>query len=270
MFLLCSTAGVGETGDSGRRRLIDGAAKARFVAALRTGTSRSDAAAAEGFTHEAFYRARYRDPLFHAAWVWALELSAIEERQGRLAGHAAIDAEADEIAPNNGRSLQRRRRRGVRFTEKRKRIFLDSFAGTADVRAASRMAGVGLSTIYGHRRTDPEFARGWDEALAHAYAELEAEALRQRLEAQRNLRDGLVPTGEMPKEFDRVLRLLARYERRDGRIGLRERGPGREARWSFDDAIALLDRKLRALGARHDVAPPEDKPLLPSPEEDRK
>ena len=30
--------------------------------------------------------------------------------------------------------------------------------------------------------------------------------------------------------------------------------PGRERRWSFDDAIEALDNKLRALGARHGIA----------------
>lgn len=44
----------------------------------------------------------------------------------------------------------------------------------------------------------------------------------------------------MLQEFDRVMRLLARYERKDGRIGVRQRSPGREARWGFDDAILKL------------------------------
>ena len=57
-----------------------------------------------------------------------------------------------------------------------------------------------------------------------------------------------------------MLKLLARYERKSGRIGLRERGPGRAARWSFDEAMALLDRKLRSLGVRRGLLPPPAPP----------
>jgi len=251
-----------------RARRIDRDARVTFVTALRQGATRADAARQAGFTYPAFYNARRRDPLFKVAWIWALEACAAEERARRRTSslNAAIDG--IELSPNNKRLLQPRRVRFVRFTPARKQLFLDHFAGTADVVASAEAAGVHISTVYKHRRLDPEFATGWDEALAHAYAELEAEAVRQRLEAQRNLRDGIIPKGEMPKEFDRVIRLLSRYERKDGRIGIRERGPGREARWSFDDAIALLDRKLRALGVRYDVIVPEDTPLLPGPKEE--
>ena len=122
------------------------------------------------------------------------------------------------------------------------------------------------SAFTAHRRKDPEFSAACDEALAVAYAALEAEAVRQRLEAQRNLREGLCPTGEIAKEFERVMQLLARYDRGGGRIGFRRVGPGNERRWTFDEAIALLDRQLRAFGARHGVA--ADPIRLPRPEPD--
>lgn len=233
---------------------IDAEAKRLFLVALRAGAARDAAAAEAGFTANAFYFARRSDPVFALAWAWATDLSADDARAARAASARPGPDEA-AIAPNAHRLLQRRPVRRARFDDRRKRRFLNHFAGTADARAAAAVAGVSLSAVGQARRSDDEFARGWDEALAHAYAEIEAEAVRQRLEAQRNLRDGLVPTGEMPKEFDRLMRLLARYERRDGRVALRGRGPGREARWSFDDAIALLDKKLRALGARTLTSP---------------
>ncbi|HEX8240355.1 MAG TPA: hypothetical protein VF574_11510 [Allosphingosinicella sp.] len=61
-----------------------------------------------------------------------------------------------------------------------------------------------------------------------AYDRLEAESVRQRLEAQRRLSENLEPTGEIALEFERVMKLLARYDRRDGRLGAREIGPGQE------------------------------------------
>lgn len=240
------------------RRLVDAAAKAGFVASLRAGVARDEAARAAGFSAEAFYCARKRDALFRHAWMWALELSAVDEREAQRAASLAAAACADPIAPNNRRPLQRRRMRGIKFTDARKRVFLDHYAGTADAFAAADAAGIHYSTFHKHYREDPEFAAACDEALAFAYAQLEAEAVRQRLEAQRGLREGRIPKGEMAREFDRVMQLLARHERRDGRVARRTVGHGRQKSWTFDEAIVALDKKLRALGLRHGI--PGDKP----------
>lgn len=253
--------------DSGRprRRHIGRAARVTFVTALRGGATRDAAAKQAGFTIAGFYYARRRDALFRLAWIWALEASAAEEREKYRASTLAGCTEGAEITPNNKRQLQRRRVRCVRFGAERKKLFLAHFAGTADVFASAEAAGVHVSTVYKHRREDPEFALGWDEALRESYALLEAEAVRQRLEAQKLLRERPEPTGEMAKEFERVMQLLARMDRRDGRIGTRTVSHGRQKRWSFDEAIALLDKKLRALGARYHIVPPEGPPGLPPP-----
>jgi hypothetical protein len=50
------------------------------------------------------------------------------------------------------------------------------------------------------------------------------------------------------------MKLLGRWGRHGGGGGGREVGRGRERRWSFDEAIDALDRKLRALGARNGIA----------------
>lgn len=256
---------MGKRNDSRRppRRSIDREAKAQFLAALRAGAHRDEAAAPTGFSSQAFYCARKRDPLFRLGWIWALELSAAEERERDRAATllqpgAGADADGIEITPNNKRALQKRRVRCVRFTAARKKIFIDHFAGTADVFASAEAAGVHVSTVYRHRQEDPEFAAAWDEALRQAYVILEAEAVRQRLEAQRRIRETPNPTGELAREFERVMQLLARMDRRDGRIGTREVRHGRQKRVTFDEAMATLDKKLRSLGLRHGI--PGDKP----------
>ncbi len=240
-----------------RRRRVDQTAKAAFVAALRSGLKRDDAAAHAGFSATAFYDARRRDRVFDLACAWAMDLSAADERCARAAADplAAIPGDV-AIAPNSNRALQARPVRRPLFDDRRKRIFLDHFAGTADAHAAAAAAGIAYVTVTQHRRKDAEFAAAWDEALAVAYAALEAEVVRQRLEAQRNLRDGLCPTGEIATEFERVMKLLARYDRGGGRIGLRQIGQGREKRATFDEAIEWLDRKLEALGVRRNLLPP--------------
>ena len=240
------------------RRLIDTPVKARFVAALREGRRREEAAAEVGFPLKSLYAARARDPLFRLAWEWALDLRAWYAR-------AAVPAEPDEdgvpvrIAPQGGRPLQRRRMSWVKFTPARQQLFLDHFAGTADVRAAAAAAGVSTATVDAHRRKNPEFAAAWAETLDHAVALLEAEAVRQRLEAQRRLSENLEPTGELAREFERVMKLLARWDRRGGATGPRPRAPSASQVWTFEEAIAALDKRLRSLGLRRNIPFREDK-----------
>lgn len=253
--------------DSARppRRLIDAEAKARFAAALRAGAARAEAAAQAGFPLKSLYGARRRDPVFRLGWTWALELSAADEQAARRRDRGdEAGAVPVRIAPQGHRPLQRRRMRWVRFTEARQQIFLDRFAGTADAHEAAEAAGVSYATVTAHRRKHPEFAALWDAALREAVACLEAEAVRQRLEMQRRLKENLEPEGEMAAEFERVMKLLARWDRRDGRVGAREVHHGRQRRWTFEEAIEALDRKLRALGLRHGI-PDDGQSELPPP-----
>ena len=235
--------------DSRPRRLIDSAVKAGFVAALRRGVSREAAAAAAGFPLQSLYGARARDPLFRQAWEYAMDLYSWYERAGAPALPAGEDG-AVRIAPQGGRPLQRRRMSWAKFNEPRQQIYLDHFAGTADAGAAAAAAGVAISTVNAHRRRNPEFAAAHAEALDHAVALLEGEAVRQRLEAQRRLSENLNPTGEIAQEFERVMKLLARWDRRGGAVGPRPRGPSESRAWTFDEAIVALDKRLRALGLR--------------------
>jgi len=242
-------------------RRIDIAAKTRFLKALRAGASRKDAAAGSGFTWTAFYQVRRRDPIFHFAWLAALELSAVDQRDAKRAAAMLEERRAGgRIAGNNRRLLQlHKARRGFSFDERRQQLFLDYFAGTADEDAAADAAGVARQTVRAHVRRNPEFAALRDEALQFAYARLEAEAVRQRLAAQQRLRDNLEPTGEVAQEFERVMKLLARYDRKDGKIGSRKHAasPGRAV--SFEDAIRALDKALDAFAIPRIPLPPDDR-----------
>jgi hypothetical protein len=154
------------------------------------------------------------------------------------------------VCGNNRRRLQRRRMRHLLFDLERQEIFLNHFAGCGDAREAAAVAGVDHSTVYKHRRKDPVFAAGFAEALEQCYARLEVEAVRQRLEAQKRLRRALdegVPTGEVAEEFERVLKLLNRWDRRNGRLGVRAAAPEKRQPLSFEEAIHLLEKKLRNL-----------------------
>ena len=140
-----------------------------------------NAARAAGFSLGGFWKARQRDPAFDEAFKEALELSNTPRF----------------ISAGNGRPLQLRRIRRLRFEPWRQEVFFAHFAGTCDETAAAEAAGVSTSTICRHRQKDPDFAEHYQAALEQGVVRLEAEALRQRLLAQQRLKDGLLPEGEV-------------------------------------------------------------------------
>lgn len=250
---------------------IGASAKSAFLEALRGGARREEAAAAGGFTLMGFYGARRRDPEFAAAWKEALASSAAAERRPPPEDPTAENPTAENrtgelrIAPANRRILQRRIRRNVRFDEGRRQAFLAHFVWSCDTKAAAAAAGVHESTVNLHRRNDTAFAEEFREALHQGYDLLEAEALRQRLAAQRALREA-VESSEPPvslaadvaAEFERVLKLLARWDRKARRPDARSSEGARRSVWTFEAAIELLGKKLDALGVPVQPLPPDE------------
>jgi hypothetical protein len=252
-----------QDGSGAPKHLIDDRAKGAFLAAIKRGAWLKDAAAAAGFTLCAFWRERKRDPAFDEAVEEMLEISNIPRF----------------VRPSNRRALQLRRQRRLRFADWRQEVFLAHFAATCNETEAAEAAGVCRSTVYRLRRRDPVFAAAHQAALEQSYVRLEAEALRQRLEAQKRLAElldqGIDPDGALAEEFDRVMKLLARWDRGNGKIGPRTVSARSSESMSFDEAISLLARRLTSLGhkipgypAQEALPPPEDSPPEPDPEAD--
>jgi hypothetical protein len=226
---------------AGQCRLTE-LAKTAFIAALREGADLKEAAGAAGFCLQTFYRARDKDIAFARLWDETLAAAPLP----RI------------IAPGNHRRLQRRKIRHLRFTPERQNIFLAHFAGTCNVAEAAAVAGVCEATIYRHRNKDPVFAAAFDQALAQGYVRLEAEALLQRLQAQQRLRDLPEPTGEVAAEFERVMKLLARWDRRRGEIGPRTVSHGQRQRVTIEEAAVKLYERLQHLDIPVLQLPPPD------------
>jgi hypothetical protein len=237
----------------GGRAPVDAFAKGVYIQALSRGASHGAAARAAGCSRGAFSRIRKRDPEFAAT---------VDEAVKRSEGPRFVSGGAK-------RRLQLRQNRRVLFTEERQEIFLSHFAGTANLAAAAAAAGVSESTVWAHRARNPEFARRFQQALEQAYLLLDAHVLARRLEEQQRLR-AIEPSGEPEPEFDRALKLLQRWDRRDGRPGRRCGRRASDSRWDFAEAIALLEKKLRNMGIPIEPLPPGyerpdgDLPLLPS------
>jgi hypothetical protein len=249
---------------------IDAAAKASFLAALRKGAPREESAARAGFSLTGFYGARRRDPAFAAGWAAALALPPAGARRAKAYEERGAPGEI-RIAPANRRLVQRRRRRHVRFTAARRGEFLGHFAETGDAKAAAAAVGVCVSTVSYHRRVDRAFAALYREALATAYARLEALAIGLALLAQARLRHAMETHGadlgsrssrakssgvcrtcghrqDEAEAFDRAMRLLARHDRRQRRVEKKFRPGGRRREWTFERAIEELDKWFVAMG----------------------
>jgi hypothetical protein len=208
-----------------------------FVSALEKGAGVAEAAAAAGFALPSFYQLRHRDPAFARVW---------DEAVAKSAGVMLI-------APGNGRALQMRRTRRVRFTAARKEAFLAHFAATCDAKAAAETAGVCASTVEKHRRRDAAFREAWDEALQAGYRTLEAALLAEALSARQRYRVAADPDAVRPG-FEQALKLLQRFSRPGGEIAPRRRRPEAEHRWDFDKAVAALDKRLRVMGIADSAA----------------
>jgi hypothetical protein len=254
---MSESAGKDEGGGGSNAR-IGAKARAVFLRVLRRGASHQEAARAAGFSRSAFFRLRRRDAGFAASCEEAVETAArMAPRRGAprrcrhcgcLPGPGEAAGESHAIRPARGRRLQRRRRSSrVEFTTARQDVFLAHFAGTCNLAEAAEVAAVSESTVSKRLDRDPDFAERFQAVLAQSYRHLETELLRHRLEAQKRL-GSAEATGALEPEFDRALKLLERWERKDGSLGPRRQVRAAREPHSFDEAIDAMERKLKAIG----------------------
>lgn len=122
----------------------------RFLDALRAGKGARAAAREAGVTNSTPYHRRKANDAFRAEW--------------------------DAIRPVDGRRKRRTGPAPRRDAAKLDR-FLAELGETSNVAAAAAVADIAVSKVYRLRRTDPDFARQWYEALAEGYDNLEMELL---------------------------------------------------------------------------------------------
>ena len=120
--------------------------------------------------------------------------------------------------------------------------FLAALAQTSNVAAAARKANVDPAVVYKARRSDAEFYRNWQEALAEGYDNLEMDLLRR-------LRIGELTGGGPTKsrrKFDNAIafRLLAAHREAVGRQ------KALRANEDEDAIIASINEKLSKMRER--------------------
>lgn len=111
----------------------------------------------------------------------------------RCAGPFALgDEQMDEvhIGSGNRRPVQLKRVRKGGWTKTRRARFLDALALSCNVTLAAGEAGMATLSAYRLRRSDPEFADLWREALLAGYERLETELLGRALQAVNAIQPG--------------------------------------------------------------------------------
>jgi hypothetical protein len=211
-------------------------AKPAFVEALTRGATVAEAAREAGATLFALYRWRGLDPGFDLAWREAAEAS-----RGWVA----------KARP--GRPLRAvRTKRRVRFDGAARQSYLAVLALTCNSDEAARQAGFHPSTVRRHLRRDPALAAAARAALERGHERLEQLLAAERAKAGARMEEVLDSAFDLvapPADEDRLERILSGYARPDGRIAPRSvSAPKRRRKWSFDEAIALLERRLRWMG----------------------
>jgi hypothetical protein len=167
---------------------------------------------------------------------------------------------AKRIAPNKGRKLQVAPTGRKLFTEKLKSEFLEWFAATCNASLSARKVGIDYRTAFRHRREDPVFGAGWDEALRIGYVRLEEIALREAEKALK--RRPRVRGPSAPPAKDDVhwmdptiaLQLLREHKRSAGGASGQPGQSGKSGRAptvaSNAEVMDALVKRLKAYGIR--------------------
>lgn len=213
----------------GRPTVFDEGQIALFTAAVARGALVREAAAEAGVKTSTLYYRRKHDPAFAAAWEGAMAAGPQPVRRDKA----------------TGRTRRRSRGRPVKFSRAAKQAFLDHFAGSCDLEASAAAAGISASTVHRHLASDPAFAEGFDEALLIGYRLVEAGAVREVRAAQQKYRLAPKP-GAGALSFERAIQLMRTFRRPGGGGAQPRQGPQARSRWTFDEAMTALQKKLAA------------------------
>ena len=119
-----------------------------------------------------------------------------------------------------------------------RRRFLDQLAATSDVTSAAQTVGVTEEEVYRMLASEPEFAEGWQAALAEGYHHLEMELLRRFRSGDMNSQDNT------KFDFANSIRLLISHRDQSAK----RQTQGREV--SAAEVRSSIDQKLEDIRAR--------------------
>jgi hypothetical protein len=164
------------------------------------------------------------------------------------------------------------RQRHDAFTQARKSVFLRAFVKTGCILDACRLTGIAPRTVYRHQENDPAFFEHCRLALAMSGAPVEITAWQRAVEGveqefacggqvhvRRRYDSGLLRLllqGSNPGKYGPrpgfKRKHLLKHERKQIEREVRAEIAASEKKWSFDESIEALDKKLKALGRREE------------------
>jgi hypothetical protein len=141
-----------------------------------------------------------------------------------------------------GRQVKRKQASRRSFGPKKREAFFAALASSANIRHATRAAGVSLSRVYQLRNQDPGFARDWHKALAAGLIDLELELLERARKGSKTTVTRSDGTSEVRHGYsDRLaMFLLSRHQPRP------PEGVARVGR-SPEEICAELERRIAAM-----------------------
>lgn len=143
------------------------------------------------------------------------------------------------VGGESGGEQPKRQRR--EFSLERQQTFLALFAVSCNIRDSARKAGVGVSTVYGRRRDDPDFRAAFATAQDHATALLKAELVGRGLKLLRAATPSDAQGSALAgMDAKLLLSLVAQHERNVGR----EVGDQNPRRSDAKEAAARLQALL--------------------------
>lgn len=184
-------------------------------------------------------------------------MSADTDSNPRAAGRGGVRPRGGK----DGAQLVRTGRH--RIGEADEQHFLDRLAASANVTLAAEQTGFSTVALYNRRRRDPVFAARWDEAIAQAYARIEALLVDR---AERAL-EGRPLDPESPVPLMTVGEAIAVLKlHRSAATGTGNR-PGWPARpRALDELRGSILAKLSAFDRARKAAPPETPADTPDPD----
>lgn len=120
-----------------------------------------------------------------------------------------------------------------------RRRFIETLTATSNLSRAAEAAKIPLARAHDVRRSDPEFARAWQAAIADGYITLELEVIRR-------LREGDLKTTSGDKfDFANAIRLIAAH-----RDGMGRAGHAETRNVTVAEVRASIDRKIEEVQRR--------------------
>ena len=169
------------------------------------------------------------------------------------------------LRPHSGKDGAQLVRTGRhRIGEADEQHFLDRLAASANVSLAAAETGFSTVALYNRRRRDPVFAARWDEAIAQAYARIEALLVDR---AERAL-EGRPPDPDSPIPLMTVgeaIAVLKLHRASATGVGNRPAWPARPR--ALDELRGSILAKLSAFDRARKAAPPAPpEPDAPDPD----